>query len=60
MLPFTLIKYILKSLKEEKLVFPTSTGGIFPSLLTDSCQPKLSLCSPPCEHDELIPETQKL
>lgn len=53
MLPFGLIKNILKSSKEEKLVFPTSTEGIFPFSLADCCQPKLSLCSP-CEHDKLI------
>lgn len=35
MLPFTLIKNILKSSKEEKLVFPTSTEGIFPFSLAD-------------------------
>lgn len=46
MLPFTLIKNILKCSKEEKLVFPTSTGGVFPFSLTDCCQPKSSLYSP--------------
>lgn len=60
MLPFTLIKIILRGSKEEKLVFPTSTEGVFPSLLTDCCQLKLSLCSPPYELDELIPEPRKL
>lgn len=59
MLPFTLIKNILKHSKEEKLVFPTSTGGVFPFSLTDCCQPKSSLCSP-WEHNELIPEPGKL
>lgn len=59
MLPFTLIKHILKSSKEEKLVFPTSTEGIFPFSLADCCQPNLSLCSPPCEPNELIAEPQK-
>lgn len=53
MLPFSLIKNILKCSKEEKLVLPTSTEGIFPFSLADCCQPKLSLCSP-CEHDKLI------
>lgn len=60
MLPFTLIKNVLKSSKEEKLVFPTSSEGILPFSLADCCQPKLSLCSPSCEHDKLIPEPQKL
>lgn len=59
MLPFTLIKNILKSSKEEKLVFPTSTGGVFPFSLADCCQPKCSLCSP-WEQSELIPEPGKL
>lgn len=58
MLPFTLIKNILKSSKEEKLVFPTSTEGVFPSSLADCCQPNLSLCSPR-EPDELIAEPRK-
>lgn len=59
MLPFTLIKNILRSSKEEKLVFPTSTGGVFPFSLADCCQPKSSLCSP-WEQSELIPEPGKL
>lgn len=59
MLPFPLIKNILKSSKEEKLVFPTSTGGVFPFSLADCCQPKPSLCSP-WEQSELIPEPGKL
>lgn len=59
MLPFTLIKNILKSSKEEKLVFPTSIGGVFPFSLADCCQLKSSLCSP-WEHSELIPEPGKL
>lgn len=59
MLPFILIKNILKSSKEEKLVFPTSTEGVFPFSLADCCQPKSSLCSP-WEHNELIPEPGKL
>lgn len=59
MLPFMLIKNILKSSTEEKLVFPTSIGGVFPFSLADCCQPKSSLCSP-WEHNELIPEPGKL